>query len=392
MPGDYTLKDKPAVQKSENAWTYNPRRGLRPTSADFATLKHLPEVVLSQDRRLQSSSSNYDDFIPTSNMESSSSAAMTPESNVSSSCSTNDTLSSAMSKLSMEEKKGQSTSKALSQEDLLKRLQARCHSPARLRTEGLVTTPCPKSDNPQWKGIIRLDLFKRTLGGHNHHHKGKPGNRTARDAVVIDCEMVQAEKGRRVIAYLAAVDFLTGEVLVDSYVDPQRKIFNWCTRYSGITFRAMKKAKANGDALRGWMGARRALWDYIDSDTVLIGHDIKNDLNCLGMIHSKIVDSTILTAEAVFRPRWETQRFRRTWSLKTLSRVFLDRSIQDGSKGHSALQDAVATKDIIIFCLEQPEYLKKWAEFAKGGWEDIPDDFETLKSIVDDGLQISDYL
>ncbi|XRM42605.1 hypothetical protein ABZX51_005814 [Aspergillus tubingensis] len=325
-------------------------------------------------------------------MECSSSAAMTPESNVSSSCSTNDTLSSAMSKLSMEEKKSQSTSKALSQEDLLKRLQAKCHSPARLRTEGLVTTPCPKSDNPQWKGIIRLDLFKRTLGGHNHHPKGKPGNRTARDAVVIDCEMVQAEKGRRVIAYLAAVDFLTGEILVDSYVDPQRKIFNWCTRYSGITFRAMKKAKANGDALRGWMGARRALWDYIDSDTVLIGHDIKNDLNCLGMIHSKIVDSTILTAEAVFRPRWETQRFRRTWSLKTLSRVFLDRSIQDGSKGHSALQDAVATKDIVIFCLEQPEYLKKWAEFAKEGWEDIPDDFETLKSIVDDGVQISDYL
>ncbi|RAH57411.1 hypothetical protein BO85DRAFT_459482 [Aspergillus piperis CBS 112811] len=361
MLGKYILEDEPAVQKSENAWTYNPRQGL-----GLRLKKNFLKLFLAKIVSCKVQGFNYDDFIPTFNMESFSSAAMTPESSISSSVSSIDTLSSEISKLSMEEKNGQSTSKALNQEDLLKRLQAKCHSPAH---------------RPQWKGIIRLDLFKRTLGGHNHHHQGKPGNRTARDAVVIDF-----------IAYLAAVDFLTGEVLVDSYVNPQRKIFNWCTRYSGITFRAMKKAIANGDALRGWMGARRALWDYIDSDTVLIGHDIKNDLNCLGMIHPKIVDSTILTAEAVFRPRWETQRFRRTWSLKTLSRVFLDRSIQDGSKGHSALQDAVATKDIVIFCLEQPEYLKKWAEFAKGGWENIPDDFETLKSIVEDGIQVSDYL
>ncbi|GKZ77663.1 hypothetical protein AnigIFM56816_011403 [Aspergillus niger] len=389
MPGECIQEDEAALQTSESARTYNTRRGLRSTSADLSTLIQHSEVVHSKRRGLQNPRTTTSSS--TTKMSYSSSAAITPEPSLSSSSSTNDTLPTAMSTLSLEEKSGQSASEVIDQKALLRRLQAKCHSPARLRTEGLITSPCPKSDSPQWKGIIRLDLFKRTPGPHHHHQHGKSGRRKARDAVVIDCEMVQAEKGRRVIAYLAAVDFITGEVLINSYVDPQRRIFNWCTHYSGITPKAMKKAVANGDALRGWMGARRALWDFIDNDTVLIGHDIKNDLNCLGIIHPRIVDSTILTAEAVFRPRWETQRFRRTWSLKTLSSVFLDRFIQGGANGHSALQDAVATKDVVVFCLEQPECLKIWAEFTRGGWDDL-DDFETLKSLITDGVQVSDYL
>ncbi|GKZ29003.1 hypothetical protein AbraIFM66950_002252 [Aspergillus brasiliensis] len=309
----------------------------------------------------------------------------------SSSFSSNETMSTAMSKLSLQEQDDQSASKAIDKTALLRRLQAKCHSPTRLRTEGVVINTFPKSDRPQWKGIIRMDLFKHTPGPHYNYHRGKAGRRRARDAVVIDCEMVQAEKGRRVIAYLAAVDFLTGEVLINSYVDPLRRVHNWKTRYSGITAKAMKNAKANGKALRGWTGARKALWDWIDSDTVLIGHDIKHDLNCLGMVHPRIVDSAILTAEAAFKPRREFLRLRRIWSLKVLSRVFLDRYIQNSSNGHSALQDAVATKDVVMFCLEKPEYLNKWAGFARSGW-DTPEDFQTLKYLVENGVDHSEYL
>lgn len=34
---------------------------------------------------------------------------------------------------------------------------------------------------------------------------------------------------------------------------------------------------------------------------MLIGHGIRNDLNCLGMIYPRIVGSTILAAEAFFQ-------------------------------------------------------------------------------------------
>lgn len=50
---------------------------------------------------------------------------------------------------------------------------------------------------------------------------------------------------------------------------------------------------------------------------------------------------------------------------KTLSKVFLAKSIQDGLNWDSALQDAVAAKDAVDFCLEKHEYLKKWAEVMR---------------------------
>lgn len=47
--------------------------------------------------------------------------------------------------------------------------------------------------------------------------------------------------------------------------------------------------------------------------------------------------------------------------------MFFERFIPGGSSRYSALQDAVARKDVVIFCLDQPEYSKNWAKFARRG-------------------------
>jgi len=56
----------------------------------------------------------------------------------------------------------------------------------------------------------------------------------------------------------------------------------------------MNDASRDGKALDGWEAARQEVWKFIDADTIIIGHAVKNDLDVLGMIHHQIVDSAIL--------------------------------------------------------------------------------------------------
>jgi hypothetical protein len=61
----------------------------------------------------------------------------------------------------------------------------------------------------------------------------------------------------------------------------------------------MDDAVEKGSALNGWMTARSKVWELINSETILAGHSLKNDLDLLRMIHTKVVDSTILTSNAI---------------------------------------------------------------------------------------------
>ena len=186
-----------------------------------------------------------------------------------------------------------------------------------------------------------------------------------RRAVVLDCEMVQVEGNCRELAYLTAVDFLTNEILINNYVQPTKRVVGWNTRYSGISCAEMNHARANGRALRGWNQARQVLWEYVDSDTVLIGHSLENDLKVLGFYHSKIVDSQILTSQAVALLLPSDQHLTRRWGLKTLTKELLEDNIQVGKKGHSALEDTRATRDVVIWCIRNPEPLSVWAKKAR---------------------------
>lgn len=186
-----------------------------------------------------------------------------------------------------------------------------------------------------------------------------------RRAVVLDCEMVQVEGNRIELAYLTAVDFLTNEILINNYVQPTKRVWGWNTRYSGISCAEMNRARAEGRALRGWKHARQVLWEYVDSDTVLIGHALHNDLKVLGFYHFKIVDSQILTAEAVTILLPPDQTLSRRWGLKDLTKALLEDDIQAGKKGHSALEDTRATRDVVIWCIRNPEPLKVWANKAR---------------------------
>ncbi|KAJ6114521.1 hypothetical protein N7486_000299 [Penicillium sp. IBT 16267x] len=180
-----------------------------------------------------------------------------------------------------------------------------------------------------------------------------------RKAIVMDCEMVSLSRGRMELAFLTAIDFLTGEILINHYVQPRGEVVNWNTQYSGVTRQAMTEAMCSGKGLQ-WEEARDRLRSFADSDTVLVGHALFNDLNVLHFTHLRIVDSSILTCDAVFPDHPVEKPIPRIWGLKVLTKELLGYSIQGSKLGHSALEDSRATRDLVMLCLEDPKKVRQW--------------------------------
>lgn len=212
---------------------------------------------------------------------------------------------------------------------------------------------------PRKRHALPPELFKPTppspsVGAHQKHK-----------AVALDCEMVEITTCHSELAYLSAVDFLTGEVLINSFVKPTGPVLDWRTRTSGINAWNMGEAIRTGKVLRGWHAARDKLWEFIDDQTVLVGHALNHDLQVLGIFHDRIVDSSIVTAEAVFNTVQPDGRFPRLWSLQQLAKALLDRDIQTSDQGHYALEDAYAARDIVLCAIQTPETLTRWAHGAR---------------------------
>ena len=184
--------------------------------------------------------------------------------------------------------------------------------------------------------------------------------RTKVQAVALDCEMAGVQGGASELVLLCAVDYLSGETLVNKLVRPLSRVVDWRTRYSGVSASMMTAAAMQGATLNGWKGARDALWEYIDADTILVGHALHHDLSVLRTIHTRIVDSSILTNKAA------GPVCSRTWSLKTLCKDFLGIDIQTGGrKGHDCLEDALATRQVVLWCMQNPREFKRWGNIMK---------------------------
>lgn len=182
--------------------------------------------------------------------------------------------------------------------------------------------------------------------------------------------MIETTVSTSVLAFITAIDFLTGEVLINSYVAPTAPATNWLTPVTGITPEAMDAAIVDGKAFLSNDAARRALDKFLDKDTVVIGHAIQHDLRALNLLHGRIVDTSVVTAEAVFSNFSSKTTLPRIWGLKTLAKDLLGIDIQP-ELAHNPLEDAVATREVLIWCLRGPECLKAWAEKARSSFERV---------------------
>ncbi|CRL28376.1 Polynucleotidyl transferase, ribonuclease H fold [Penicillium camemberti] len=244
----------------------------------------------------------------------------------------------------------------LEQDLILRYLRSRCHSWKRLDTEGYIIGPTTvRNKKRPCKGSIPTYHFRETP------RMGIQAAGTA-CAIAIDCEMVGVRNGRQTLAFLSAINVLTGEVLISRYVNPSEEVLDWRYKFTGVTQAIMTSAVACGAAFKSWREARDKLWEFMDDSTVLVGHSLHYDLEVLGISHAKVVDYAILTAETVYPSIPSTKPLTRYWALKTLAKDLLGLNIQTGNCGHSALEDAYAARNVVIWCIRNPEDLKAWAE------------------------------
>ena len=156
---------------------------------------------------------------------------------------------------------------------------------------------------------------------------------------------------------LTAVDVLTGDVLINSLVNPDAPITCWLERLTGVSPKDLHQARKQGKALKGFKGARAELFKHIDSKTILVGHALENDLKVLRIAHDSIVDTQIVADSAV-------QVKGQSCGLKTLCRELVGQEIQKGV--HSSIEDTMATREVLLCLLRNPDKLETWGAHRRG--------------------------
>jgi DNA polymerase III epsilon subunit-like protein len=174
-------------------------------------------------------------------------------------------------------------------------------------------------------------------------------------AVVLDCEMAGTSGGSDEAIYICAADYLTGEILINGFVNPNTRIIQMRASIHGISKATLEDAVAEGKALSGWEGARSELWKYIDDHTILVGHSLEHDLNVLRLIHPRIVDAGILAKNAV--------GLHHRWGLQRLCSEFLILEIRrNKGRVHDCLEDVLATREVVLMSTREKEAFQYWAE------------------------------
>jgi DNA polymerase III epsilon subunit-like protein len=167
--------------------------------------------------------------------------------------------------------------------------------------------------------------------------------------------MVEVEGGSAEVAQICAVDILTGEVIVDKYVVPSKTVTDWRTPWSGMSQRLLEEMKKAGKSVNGWEDARKALWAHIDPDTILVGQSLQHDLDIMRMVHLSVIDTGIISREAVAKGS------KQNWGLKRLCKQMLDRDIQQSRRGHNCVEDTMATREVVLWCVRHPDKFQEWA-------------------------------
>ncbi|KAJ5707416.1 hypothetical protein N7488_007217 [Penicillium malachiteum] len=161
----------------------------------------------------------------------------------------------------------------------------------------------------------------------------------ARSAVVLKCETGVSDTGDSELIRVTAIDYYSGEILIDSLVWPDQPMLHYNPRFSGIQPKDMADQFKERKTLRGREGARKALWKFIGPQTYVIMHQGHMDMGHLRWYHGRMVDT------------WELQKRmsdgKQPPEFKKLVKHLLGRQLPNYRGYASTLQDVMATRDLL---------------------------------------------
>ncbi|GFS96268.1 RNA exonuclease 1 homolog [Nephila pilipes] len=158
-------------------------------------------------------------------------------------------------------------------------------------------------------------------------------NNQAANIFSIDCEMAFTTKGLEVVK--VSLTSVGGDVIFDSYVQPNNDILDYNTAFSGV-----REENLRGVAIT-LREVQNRLLQLLNKNSILVGHGVENDLRALNIVHENVIDTS-----CVF-PHERGSHLKH--SLKYLAEVYLQKVIHDGFNGHDSVEDAQTCMELMLW-------------------------------------------
>ncbi|KAM7212644.1 hypothetical protein V8F06_011972 [Rhypophila decipiens] len=179
--------------------------------------------------------------------------------------------------------------------------------------------------------------------------------------------------------HMTLIDFYTGETLITSVINPNAaSVADWRVEETGLNRKMVQRASC---CLDGWAKARDNLWDYINTDTIIVGYDIERDLGALRMAHALVVDLKLVVAgwlgmDAVDKEPPgndnSTTGAPVNIQLENLTNALLGLGIRGMNKDKETIRDTLeevlAIRETVMWCIDNRRLVKNWGMAEQYGY------------------------
>ncbi|WEL38979.1 RNA exonuclease [Encephalitozoon hellem] len=166
------------------------------------------------------------------------------------------------------------------------------------------------------KSLSKVDIseYRRALAPRSY------------DIIALDIEKVRTKTGK-MPGRITMVD-CSGKTIYDKIIKPREPVVDYLTKYSGL----IKEVVDKGVDIEL---VKDEIFNFIGTNTVIVGHGVENDLDSLKLYHERIID----TAHLFLSP------LGRKISLAQLSRTYLSKDIH--VETHDSRIDAVTCLELL---------------------------------------------